>query len=78
MKDKAREERVTKLAGMRLISKAVQTIISPGVAADTPTVEEKLIKKFPPRVREVEDPGVLLEAMAAEVGDFMKDVSNVH
>ena len=58
-----REERVSKLTGLRLLSKAIQAIISPGVAQDTPKVESKLCSKFPARAREVIDPGVLPAAV---------------
>ena len=61
--DEAQEVKVNKLAGLRLISKAVQTIISPGVKEDTPQVERKLC-----------GPWGLPEAMVAELADFLKQL----
>eukprot|EP00973_Karenia_brevis_P047087 6535595-Karenia_brevis.AAC.1 len=39
MRKAEREDRVGRLAGLARISKAVQAIISPGLAADTPAVQ---------------------------------------
>eukprot|EP00973_Karenia_brevis_P068967 9586855-Karenia_brevis.AAC.1 len=61
-----REDRVGKLAGLARISKAVQAIISPGLAADTPAVQRKLAAKFPRRSQAVERGRVLPEATSAE------------
>eukprot|EP00973_Karenia_brevis_P055051 7653726-Karenia_brevis.AAC.1 len=47
-----REDRVNKLAGLGRVSKAVQAIISPGLAADTTAVQRKLAAKFPRRAQE--------------------------
>ena len=44
--EKTREARVNKLAGLGRIGAAMQALISPGVAADTPAVEGKLDGKF--------------------------------
>ena len=69
--EKAREERVNKLSGLQRIGKAVQAIISRGVAADNPVVEGKIKDKFRRRNHQVSDPGVLPEAFGAEVGDVI-------
>ena len=50
---KAREQRVNKLASMGKASKAMQALITPGVAADTDAVRAKLGAKFPERVHPV-------------------------
>eukprot|EP00973_Karenia_brevis_P062509 8691199-Karenia_brevis.AAC.1 len=69
-----REQRVSKLAGLGRISKAIQAIISPGLAADTPSVQRKLAAKFPRRSYAVEPGRVLPEATAAGVEDFIEQV----
>ena len=74
MSKKVREERVNKLTGLNRVSKAMQTFLTAGVAADTPAVQKKLGGKFPRRSRLVSDPGVLPEATAAELEDFVKQV----
>ena len=75
MGSKQREERVNKLTGLERLGKAAQALITPGVAADTPQVQAKMKKKFPPRRREVRDyVGGMPEATAAELGDFVKIV----
>ena len=63
----AREARVNRLAGLKRVGKAVQAIISPGLAEDTPKVEQKLRSKFPPRSFAV-DLGSHMLPEAAEVG----------
>ena len=68
-----REQRVNK-AGLGRVSKAVQAIISPGLAADTPAVQGTLAKKFPRRNLVVEGGRVLPEATAAEIEDFIKQL----
>ena len=65
MKWEDREQRVNKMAGLGRVSMAVQAIISPGLAADTPAVQRKVAAKFPRRNLLVEEGRVLPEAMAA-------------
>eukprot|EP00973_Karenia_brevis_P071545 9941849-Karenia_brevis.AAC.1 len=42
-----REQSVGKMAGLGRISKAIQAIVSPGLAADTPAVQQKVDAKLP-------------------------------
>ena len=70
MSSEARELRVGKLAAMGRVGKAVQTIITPGVAADTPAVQRKLAAKFPARTHQVEGGRVLPQATDADVEGF--------
>ena len=46
---KMREGRVNKLTSLGRVGKAIQALITPGVAADTATVRSKLSGKFPQR-----------------------------
>ena len=49
----AREERVNKLSALGRAGKAIQGLITPGVASDTPAVRQKLASKsFKVYVRE--------------------------
>eukprot|EP00973_Karenia_brevis_P014093 1916110-Karenia_brevis.AAC.1 len=56
------------MAGLGRIGKAVQAIISPGLAADTPVVQQKSAAKFPRRRHAVE------EATAAGFEEFIEQV----
>ena len=47
MKPKMREQRANKFAANGKVGKAMQALITPGVAADTQAVREKLAAKFP-------------------------------
>ena len=69
-----REQRVNKMAGLGRVSKAIQAIITPGLAGDTPRVQKKLADKFPRRNLVVDQGRVLPEATAAEAEDFIKQV----
>eukprot|EP00973_Karenia_brevis_P070193 9755517-Karenia_brevis.AAC.1 len=61
-----REQRVSKMAGLGRVSKAIQAIITPGLAGDTPAVQKKLAAKFPRRNLAVDHGRVLPEATAVE------------
>ena len=47
MNSKVREQRVNKLTAAGRASKAMQGLITPGMAADTPAVRAKMAAKFP-------------------------------
>eukprot|EP00973_Karenia_brevis_P023159 3189309-Karenia_brevis.AAC.1 len=72
MSSDAREIRVGKLAALGRVGKAVQSIITPGVAADTPAVQRKLAAKFPARTHQVEQGRVLPQATDTDVEGFVK------
>ena len=78
--EKGRQQRVNKLAALGRASKAMQGLITPGVAADTQSVRDKLASKFPDRLRQVlcGRPGgtPLPPAVGAEVEDFVKQVNS--
>ena len=69
-----REQRVNKMAGLGRVSKAIQAIITQGLAGDTPTVQRKLAGKCPRRQLSVDHGRVLPEATAAEIDDVIKQV----
>jgi len=69
----AREQRVNKLTGKGKSGKAMQALITPGVAADNATVRGKLGGKFLNRALRVVL-GYLPNAAGAEVEDFIKEV----
>eukprot|EP00973_Karenia_brevis_P015472 2116576-Karenia_brevis.AAC.1 len=62
------------MAGLARVGKAIQAIISPGLAADTPAVQQKLAAKFPRRRYAVEEGRTLPEATAAGVEEFVEQV----
>ena len=70
---KMREGRVNKLTSLGRVGKAIQALITPGVAADTATVRSKLSGKFPQRGFAVvlEQP-VMPVSAGAEAEDFLK------
>jgi hypothetical protein len=70
---KAREQRVNKLVSKGKAGKAMQALITPGVAADTDKVRGRLGNKFPARVLDV-ILGHLPAAAGAEVEDFVNQV----
>ncbi len=72
----AREQGVNKLASKGKAGKAMQRIITPGVAADTAKVRAKLAAKFPLRALAVVL-GFLPAAAGAEVEDFVAQVSRL-
>ncbi len=75
MTGKVREQRVNKLSSMGRARKAIQGLISPGVAADTSTVRSRLAAKFPGRSIPISIvQGFLPAAAGAEVEDFLKMV----
>ena len=75
MNKKVREERVNKLTAVGRASKAMQGLITPGMAADTPAVRAKMAAKFPQRSLAVNRTQSFLPAAAGvEVGDFIKAV----
>jgi len=71
--NEAREQRVNKLTGKGKPGKAMQALITPGVAADNATVRGKLGGKFLNRAVRVVL-GHLPAAAGAEVEDFIKEV----
>ena len=75
MNNKVREQRVNKLTALGRASKAMQGLITPGMAADTPAVRAKMAAKFPQRSLPVNiTQGFLPPAAGVEVGDFIKAV----
>eukprot|EP00973_Karenia_brevis_P062684 8715980-Karenia_brevis.AAC.1 len=60
------------MAGVGRISKDISAIISPGLAADTPAVQQKLAAELPRKDFAVEEGRVLPEATAAGVEDFIQ------
>ena len=75
MTKKVREERVKKLTAVGRARKAMQGLVTPGMAADTPAVRAKMAAKFPQRSIPVRiTQGFLPPAAGVEVGDFIKAV----
>ena len=72
---KAREQRVNKLAALGRASKAMQGLITPGMAADTAAVRSKMAAKFPGRLIPVSiAQGFLPAAAGATLEDFIRMV----
>jgi hypothetical protein len=71
----AREQRVNKLASKGKAGKAMQALITPGVAADNAVIRGKLGDKFPRRLLNVVL-GFLPAAAGVEVEDFVKVIKS--
>ena len=70
--EKERGEAAERLSGLGRAGKAIQALISPGLAEDTQKVERKLMSKFPARTSMSEGDVVLPPAAGAELDDLVK------
>ena len=75
MSKEAREQRVNKLTSKGKAGKAMQALITPGVAADNAVIRGKLGAKFPRRLFDVVL-SFLPAATGAEADDFVKVVKS--
>jgi hypothetical protein len=72
-----REQRVNKLTALGRAGKAIQGLITPGVAADTDMVRKKLASKFPQRsIPIIIESGHLPQPAGAEIDDFVQQVKS--
>ena len=70
--EKGRAEAAERLAGLGRAGKAIQALVSPGLAGDTDKVERKLMSKFPTRLSDRVRNTFLPPAAGAEMDDLFK------